>query len=88
MGMASFNVYRLMLPLSTVYITSFPPSSYVKHLWSKASEIHIKLYLSSYIQFVSSFLQEAEFAGEEHDDSNETLTDKALTYDSQTACGL
>jgi hypothetical protein len=71
-GMASFNIYRLMFPLSTVDITSFPSSSYVKPLWSKASEIHLKLYLSSREQFTASFFRDAEFG--EEDDSNATLT--------------
>jgi hypothetical protein len=73
-GMASFNIYQLMFPLATVDLTSFPPSSYVNPLWSKASEIHLKLYLSSRKDFEASFVHEAEFAGED-DDSNATLTD-------------
>lgn len=64
-GMAGLNLSRLMFPLSFVDTSTFPSDSLIRPLWSKASEIHLEVYLSTQKKFSRSFLLESVPPSEE-----------------------
>lgn len=66
-GMATFNLSRLMFPLSFVDTSIFPSDTFIRPLWSKASDIHLEVYLSTQKQFSRSFLLETVPLSEEEE---------------------
>ncbi|GAX23009.1 hypothetical protein FisN_15Hh093 [Fistulifera solaris] len=58
-GMAALNLSRLMFPLSFIDISTFPSDTFIRPLWSKASDLHLEVYLSTQKQFSRSFLLES-----------------------------
>eukprot|EP00978_Attheya_sp_CCMP212_P018458 scaffold50535_cov63-Attheya_sp.AAC.2 len=57
MGMAIFNLYRLMHPITFLDVSSFHPSRFVKPLWDTEEPLHMQVYLSSVPKFDLSFLK-------------------------------
>lgn len=56
MGMAMFNLYRLMHPLVALGdLSIYPPESFVGPLWKSTSNLFFKVYISKTPQFTSEF---------------------------------
>lgn len=57
-GMAMFNLYKLMNPLSSLDLSTFHPASFVGPLWESPSKLFLRVYLSSQSQFNTDFFRE------------------------------
>ena len=54
--LAMFNLYRLMYPLTFVNLASVPKNHFVRSMWEEASQMKMKVYLSSQPMFLLDFL--------------------------------
>eukprot|EP00550_Attheya_septentrionalis_P002618 CAMPEP_0198288322 /NCGR_PEP_ID=MMETSP1449-20131203/6858_1 /TAXON_ID=420275 /ORGANISM="Attheya septentrionalis, Strain CCMP2084" /LENGTH=835 /DNA_ID=CAMNT_0043986435 /DNA_START=192 /DNA_END=2699 /DNA_ORIENTATION=+ len=86
MGMAIFNLYRLMNPITFLDVSSFPPSRFVKPLWDTEAPLHMQVYLSSVPKFDLSFLKAdpslrivSSSSSSPHDDSQDDERDQEQT---------
>jgi hypothetical protein len=83
MGTAFLNFYKLMYPLSTIDVASYPKTSLVGPLWDDASKLRMKVYLSSRPRFDTNFLDhEYWYAHAEaaEDQSRQEIDDAVLLW--------
>ena len=73
-----------MYPLTLVDLTTVPPESLIKPLWSTEAKIHMKVFLSSKKTFDGGFLK-AEYPGEDVISENEKETVLLWKQDIETA---
>ena len=58
-GMAMFNIYRLMFPLAMIDLSPYAKDSFVRPLWEEGTPVHLRVYLSTRHNFNVGFLSES-----------------------------
>ena len=59
MGVAMFNIYRLMFPLAMIDLSPYAKDDFVRPLWEEGAPVHLRVYLSTRHNFNVAFLSES-----------------------------
>ena len=78
MAMAALNLYKLMYPLAMIDLAAVPPDNFIKPMWKKGENMHLRVYVSTREGFNGHFIR-SEF--ESYQGKNVDRADVVLLWD-------